>query len=84
MRRVLKYPLGHSTQLSLPDGWWVVRVALQNGLPFVWIEREREGEEHPVSLEVFATGQDIPECARWLGTWEDGPFIWHLYEVPGG
>ena len=32
------------------------------------------------TFRVFGTGQDVPNGFFWRGSWQAGPFVWHLFE----
>lgn len=35
-------------------------------------------------FRVYGTGHAVPAGLDWCGTAIDGPFVWHLFEVPQG
>lgn len=54
----------------------------------VWVEAHMEGESllagtiGTQQVQVFGTGQPIPDGAEHLASSLAGPFVWHLYRLP--
>lgn len=90
MRQVFKYQfhgVGDSLMVGVPlashDGPGpVVHVAMQHERPTVWIEADPSLDSVPRTFVIVGTGQTIPPQGRHCGTFFDGPFVWHVYEVP--
>lgn len=84
IKSVYKWPFSlRETKFSLhlPIGWKLLRVAMQNDRPCIWAEVFDGAERKDFSFEVFGTGQEIPETATWLATYDVGPFVFHLYQL---
>lgn len=69
--------------VDLPASAKVVRVAVQGGLLCAWFELDPAAKKdtHRV-FRVVGTGHPIDDEEIHVGSCEDGPFIWHLYEMP--
>lgn len=71
-------------QTLMPRGAKVLSVQTQNGKPFIWAACEREAAQDFRHFRVLGTGREVAndEWARltYVGTWQDGPFVWHLFE----
>lgn len=82
MRVVFKYPLKNLSKntLEIPKYAKYLRVAMQNGNPFLWAEIDTDMPKVLRVFQVCATGQPIPDGFLHVGSFEDGMFIWHLYE----
>lgn len=91
MRKMYKYHLpvmgaGESFVVDLPFGAVIRHVGSQTGGWMMWVEVDWTSRTAVVTrtFRVFATGEEIPDLnwARWewRGTWQDGPFVWHLFE----
>jgi len=84
-KTVWKFPISVSNEsesLPLPEGANYLHVAIQPGSgPCVWVEVEPERAAQNRFIQVFGTGHTIPETAKYIGTWQEEPFVWHLYEV---
>lgn len=47
----------------------------------IWAEVDTDSKPEVEELVVLGTGGEVPKGARHLGTWLDGPFVWHLYAL---
>lgn len=83
MKNIYKYRIDFiGSTILLPTNARVKRVAVQEGAICLWIEHDLDkGTKFGRRYQVFATGVDIPDSAIWQGTFFDGPFVWHVYEV---
>ena len=87
MRKVFKYPLygviNASVDISTSNCFDnPIFFSLQAGIPTLWFEEPKPGkDQYSRTFHVYGTGQEIPNLAKHIASWEDGPFIWHLYEV---
>lgn len=63
---------------------------LQEGVPTVWAEVDDFSHspylsevvaktENPIYVQIFGTGQYIPDSWNYVGTLQNGPYVWHLY-----
>lgn len=85
MKTVHKFPVIDATLVAdVPAAAKVVRFALQGGMLFVWIERGIDAPNSHRVFRVHGTGHPIADEEVHCASCEDGPFIWHLYEVPQG
>lgn len=87
MRTIYKYPvpLGYF-QHQLPWGSKVVAVATQNGNAQMWVEQDTAEDKTTREFVAIGTGHEIPGGYVHRATWQDPPFVWHLYEracIPG-
>ena len=91
MRHMYKYEvgIGHFT-LTLPIGAEIRHVGTQNQCYYLWAEVENptSAAKEDRIFRMFATGEDIPDlnfCRwEWRYTWQDGSYVWHLFEKVGG
>lgn len=84
MKTVYKYPVPrHSTGfgLMLPVGAKFIRIGFQREELQIWFEVIPGNSLESVSFKVFGTGHEIPDSATWLATFDDGPFVLHLYKM---
>ena len=59
-----------------------VHVAMQGETPTLWVEFDPDGDlTWDIDYQWFGTGHDIPSNAMYVGTVQDGMFVFHLYEV---
>lgn len=82
MRTIYKYPidivLGRQ-DLRIPHDRKFLAFQLQEEAPTVWYEVEEEGRYETVAHFIYGTGHDIQTKKKYLGTIQQGPFVWHLY-----
>lgn len=84
MRAIYKYPLDlvDSQILVLPSSAKPLSVQLQGGLICLWADVPA-GQfivEKEVVISIVGTGHTIPPGAvNYLGTVQQGQFVWHVY-----
>lgn len=89
MRAIHKFPLPHAittgdpVAVEMPPQAIRHRFAMQNHVPTIWAEVDTAHGLVPRYFQIFGTGQELPDGAEYVGTFEQGPFVWHLYEVQG-
>jgi len=57
-----------------------VHFGFQGGKPFVWAEHHPNEEMLEYRFEIVGTGHDIDGDVWHIGTCQEGPFVWHLYQ----
>lgn len=82
MKTVWKFPIGN--QVVMPKGAQIVHVAEQDGTvgPVVtmWALVDPEAPAETRRFAELGTGHEIPDEHEHVGTWQSGPFVWHLFE----
>lgn len=85
MRQVWKFPLAATWQdiarVEMPKGAQVVRLAVQENQSTLWAIVDPEQPTETRDFKVFGTGHDLPPACGYVGTYESGPFVWHLFEL---
>lgn len=82
MTTIWKFPVRTDAAVMMPVGARILHVANQPYVgPCLWAEIDPDAPEEPRQFAVVGTGQMVPEGASHLGTWLDGQFVWHLYEM---
>lgn len=67
-------------EILLPKEFEVIAVGLSpNGHPSLWAEVDPEDEVGLVTLRVIGTGDELPDKRKHLGSFANGPFMWHVY-----
>jgi hypothetical protein len=86
MRTIHKFPVSFGEAIiKLPVRAKFLHFADQAGQLTVWFELDSEVTSQMFRrYQVFPTGGVIPYGAGWLGTCQQGPFMWHLYELITG
>lgn len=82
-RVVWKYPLAADrTNLDMPLGADILTVQVQNQTPTLWALVEPDNVRETRAFQIVPTGGFVPlTMKRYVGTWQSGPFVWHLFEV---
>ena len=84
MRTIWKWALpiepGGKWSINMPGGAKVVAFQLHDGVPTVSAEVMPDVEPERREFIVVGTGHDIPGGAEHVGTWQEGVFVWHLYQ----
>ena len=83
MRTIYKYrvDIGGSTYVSLPSGYFIKHVDMQQDDLCFWAEVDRNEKTESVEFRVVGTGHQIPDGAQYVGTAQSPPFVWHLYKM---
>lgn len=79
MRTIYKYQIRHEERLLVPEGAKFLSFEMQDGQPTTWFEVETLKPRVPRYLTIVGTGHEVSE-GEYLGTCQDPPFVWHLYE----
>lgn len=88
MRSIWKFPLGvalddKAAEVTMPEGAQVAHFGLQDGSPTVWALVDSDNPPEPRRFQIFGTGHPLPRGCRHVGTYGDGPFVWHVFEMVG-
>jgi hypothetical protein len=78
-KHIFKYPANLETRL--PKGAKILTIQIQNGTIFLWAEVELDKETEPRPIQIVGTGMIVPDKRVYISTVQDGPFVWHLYEL---
>lgn len=84
MKTIWKYPFfgrpGDSILIEMPAEAEILRFALQADTPTVWAAVSPNNAPVKRKFAVIGTGWEFPDNAAYLGTIEQGPFVWHGFE----
>ena len=82
MREVWKYRvMPGKFMLSIPVGARFLDVQLQRGQPVLWADVESNAAVDDYWFQTVGTGHPAEiGNSRYIGTWQDGGLVWHLYE----
>jgi hypothetical protein len=81
---VHKYELSDSvnqTLVNMPAGAEILRLAVQRGVPTIWARVDPDADRVTRTFQIFGTGNPIPPAAKYVGTFDVGPFVWHVFEL---
>lgn len=85
MKKIFKYPvgIGHTFTISLPPKAEVVHLEVQGVDPMMWIMFDPSFTERVTrTFQVIGTGHDLPDDWEYVKTFQQQPFVWHLFEGP--
>lgn len=85
MKTIYKYPLQNFSLngegvLALPRGAKIISAGRQGSIQCIWALVDTELPLEPRQLCVICTGQNIPNNLAHIASWQDPPFVWHLFE----
>ena len=82
MRTIYKYPVPvDGNPLSIPGLRKIVHVGQDPmGKATMWVEVDTDKPATLYHFGVIGTGHHIPDHSKHLGTFIDGPFVWHIYQ----
>lgn len=82
MKAIYKYIVDKDpTTLSIPKGAQIVHVDHQGELSCFWAIVDTEAKTETRIFRVVGTGWYISGY-NYIGTYQDGVFVWHIVEVP--
>jgi hypothetical protein len=81
---IWKYPIDISQAplaISMPFGARILTLQVQHGVPCLWALVNPTATKVARPFVVVGTGHKTPRHAgEYVGTWQDGPYVWHLFE----
>lgn len=82
MKTVFKYPIPISSRfiLDLPRGATILTAQDQGGNAQLWAEVEPEAPKVTRYLSIVGTGHEVLGNSKYICTFQQEPFVWHLYE----
>ena len=69
--------------IPMPMDAEVCTFEFQHGIPCIWAIVDPDILSTPRKFKIVGTGHEIPgpdECC-YVGTTQDGDFVWHLFEL---
>lgn len=89
MRTIHKFPvkLAEKQVIAMPRNADILCMQIQYGTPHIWAAVE---DTEPFEERVFylsGTGHELPRDAgpsEYVGTWQEGPYVWHLFAKQPG
>lgn len=76
-----KYPSQSEPKISMPKGSLVVHVGFDpNQQVCIWAQVDPNAPMEEVSIQVVGTGHECPEGHYHIGSFLDGPFVWHVFK----
>ena len=83
MKAIYKYPLAgrHVTKVEMPKGANVVKFDSQAGTCCIWAIVDPESPMEERFFSIVGTGWTIEDTDCYIGTIQEGAFVWHCLEV---
>ena len=66
--------------VEMPQAAKPLHVNVQNGQRVVWAEVYPGNTPRQHKIIVVGTGKEPPIAKRYLNTFFEGPFVWHVYD----
>jgi len=82
MRTVWKYTFEISDDEQvriMPSNARPLFVEMQDFVPCLWAEVDTASKSRPFTFRIFGTGHVIPDGYEHVGTFQQPPYVWHLY-----
>lgn len=87
MKSIWKFPITKrmneygAYEVLMPSDHKILSVQVQGDVPCIWAEVDPESEVKAKTLFIVGTGKYVPDAVtRFIGTFQQSPFVWHLYE----
>lgn len=74
---IYKYEIMHGRTLNVRQGK-IVLSGRQGSEFFVWVLLDSLAQFRAV--RIFATGEEIPIGWNWAQSFQDGAYVWHVFE----
>lgn len=85
MNAIWKFPikaLQARFALNMPKGAEILSVQMQGGVPTIWASVDPHNGEIAREFAIVGTGhQEVTRYHHYLGTVQDGMFVWHVFEI---
>lgn len=82
MKTIYKYEIRSGSNLDLPEGAKFLAFQLQNDEAVAWFEVNPDAIMVSRCFHIVGTGWKFND-GTYLGTVQQGPLVWHLYENLG-
>lgn len=84
MRTIWKYEFEITSIVQaydIPRGYSIVHVEMQGRHLCMWVDVNTDRPKDERSFMIIGTGHPVPDDAAYIGTAQQGEFVWHLFEV---
>ncbi len=83
MKRIYKYEFEDGRGVEMPIGAKILTIQNQNNRAYIWALVDTDVECDFRYFTIVGTGQDFPEADdfTYINTIQDGPFVWHIFEL---
>lgn len=86
MKTIWKFRLSITSpqRVQMPEGAEILTVQEQDGIGCLWAMVDTEKAVVPRYIEIHGTGNpihvDMAVERRYIGTFQQPPFVWHVFE----
>lgn len=83
-KRCYKYPVAYKAKdfsLMLPTSAQFLRVNWQGENLFIWFLVDIDAPILKRNFIFYGTGHDVAPGTKWVTTFDNGPFVMHLFEA---
>lgn len=82
MKTIWKFLILNDQELELPEDYEVLYVDKDNkdNLPCMWILFDTEKSKVKKRFVVGGTGWNFDHMLQYIGSWQEGPYVWHVGE----
>ena len=76
------FDISDSISVPMPKGADILSVEVQGGVPCIWALVDPDAEKEARKFLLYGTGHPIDGMSadRYVATFQQGPFVWHLFE----
>ncbi len=83
MLEIWKYPIndGNSqSEIDVPENHAILTVAYQSGQLCLWVSVDPKSPKIHKLISSVGTGFPYNPTAKFIGTVQQGPFVWHIFD----
>ena len=83
--QIWKYqiPITGRFEIEMPGAAQIISIQMQNEVPYVWAIVGPKITPSNRRFKLVGTGHefDFLPTDKFIGTFQDGPYVWHLFEI---
>lgn len=79
-------PIADAFAVEMPRGAVSLTVQMQRGVPTLWVRVDPKAPKMRQHFHILGTGHehdDNDTLWRYIGTFQDGDLVWHLFQEVG-
>lgn len=84
MSAIWKFPVPYGIDgagpVRMPQGAQILSVQMQDGRPQLWALVDTDKPMVQRDIAVYGTGWDISNPGKYLGTFQDGQYVFHAFD----
>jgi hypothetical protein len=83
-RTIYKYPItpDENGEVLIAAGgtFKLLTVQMRDSVPCLWAEVDPDSPIYVHRFVTVGTGRRIPDDGVYVGSWQNGRYVWHLYD----